>query len=126
MHQESFDVYRYQFIYHYPNYDSYDGEFRRNFHIMNTFGVKLRSNRHIEDDHQAAFFSWLHSQYPEIYKVTFAIPNGGKRNPVEAARLKKQGVKAGVSDIFVAYPENPYHGLWIELKRPKVKGQQNP
>ena len=45
-----------------------------------------------------------------------AIPNGGKRNPREAARLKKQGVKAGVSDLFLPIPSNGFHGLWIELK----------
>ena len=26
------------------------------------------------------------------------------------------GVKAGVADIFLAYPENNKHGLWMEIK----------
>ena len=26
------------------------------------------------------------------------------------------GVKAGVSDLFLAYPNPNYHGLWIEIK----------
>ncbi len=26
------------------------------------------------------------------------------------------GAKAGVSDLFLAYPNPIYHGLWIELK----------
>src|SRR3569833_788803 len=44
-------------------------------------------------------------------------PNGGSRTIHEGAALKRQGVKAGVSDLFFAYPAAPYHGLWIELKR---------
>jgi len=47
-----------------------------------------------------------------------ANANGGKRNVREAARLKAQGVKAGVSDLFLALPANGMCGLWIELKAP--------
>ncbi len=49
------------------------------------------------------------------------IPNGGYRHPREAKKLKKMGVKAGVSDLLLAYPNDYYHGLWIELKSPKGK-----
>jgi uncharacterized protein YjiS (DUF1127 family) len=45
------------------------------------------------------------------------IPNGGSRHPIEAKNLKRQGVKSGVSDYFLAYPVTPWHGLWIEMKR---------
>ena len=31
-------------------------------------------------------------------------------------KLKKMGVRAGVSDIFFAKARGPYHGLWVELK----------
>lgn len=34
----------------------------------------------------------------------------------EAARLKAQGVVAGVADLFLPYPAREYHGLWIEMK----------
>ena len=46
----------------------------------------------------------------------FAIPNGGKRDPKEAAYLKRQGVKAGVPDLFIPVASEDYHGLFIELK----------
>jgi hypothetical protein len=46
----------------------------------------------------------------------FAIPNGGKRDPITASRLKAEGVKAGVSDIFLPQPNDNYCGLFIELK----------
>ncbi len=91
--------------------------------------------RFIEESHQITFMEWLAKQYPDVYKVTFAIPNGGKRNLREAARLKQQGVKPGVPDILVAYPVKrtynepctgglqiitveSFPGLFIEMKRP--------
>ena len=46
----------------------------------------------------------------------FAVPNGGSRNKIEAANLKRQGVKAGVPDIFLPLPRNGFHGLFIEMK----------
>ena len=46
----------------------------------------------------------------------FAVPNGGKRNAREAARLKKQGVLSGVSDLVVIWP--PAKTAFIELKAP--------
>ena len=49
------------------------------------------------------------------------MPNGGTRNIREAARLKKQGVLAGVFDLFLAEPKNSYHGFWIEMKFGKNK-----
>src|SRR5579863_3136530 len=74
-----------------------------------------------ESQEQKALFDW--AQYHPICRdFLIHIPNGGYRNPREAANLKKQGVKRGVSDIFLAYPiwdsqGMHYAGLWIELKR---------
>jgi hypothetical protein len=81
---------------------------------------------HIEDDEQAALFHILTIRYPDIRKVTFAIPNGGKRNIREAARLKAQGVTPGVPDIFCAHSSKTHNGLFIEMKRPIVKGKPKP
>lgn len=55
--------------------------------------------------------------YPLIEKHLTASANGELRNKIIAKRLKLMGVKAGVSDIFFAYPFKGYAGLWIELKR---------
>lgn len=74
-----------------------------------------------EHAHQAALFCWAQQnqqQYPQLAAM-FAIPNGGARDGRTAARLKVEGVKAGVPDIFLPYPSKKYHGLFIELKRPK-------
>lgn len=63
---------------------------------------------------QAAYFQW--AAYIPAMRWAFHIPNGGSRNKIEAANLKRQGVKAGVSDIFLPLPRGGYHGLFIEMK----------
>ncbi|EHQ92164.1 VRR-NUC domain-containing protein [Desulfosporosinus youngiae] len=76
---------------------------------------------HRESDEQQALFQWaklMEVQYPEL-SLLHSIPNGGKRNAREAARLKKEGAKAGVSDIFLPVARGGFHGLYIEFK---VKG----
>lgn len=90
--------------------------------------------KHIEDSHQEALFSWARTKgfvlpgrgLVNLVDYMYAIPNGGKRGKLEGARLKKQGVKAGVSDIHLTLPHNGFYGLWIELKRPIIKGQSKP
>jgi len=77
--------------------------------------------KHIEDDHQTALFRWARLQskvMPEL-DLLLHVPNGGKRNAREAARLKAQGTKAGVPDLCLPVPRGGKHGLWIELKAPE-------
>lgn len=72
--------------------------------------------------HQRALFTWALRAVHGGIRVSdylIAIPNGGLRNKRVAGQLKAQGVKAGVSDIFLPVPKSSMHGLWIELKRPK-------
>lgn len=54
----------------------------------------------------------------------FHIPNGGSRNKLEAANLKKQGVRAGVPDLFFPVARWGYHGLFIEMKAGRNKATQ--
>lgn len=54
-------------------------------------------------------------KYPELALI-HAIPNGGQRHIAVAAKLKAEGVKAGVPDIFLPAPRGNSHGLYIELK----------
>jgi len=78
---------------------------------------------HNESDHQQALFQWAklaQGQHPEL-KLLHAIGNGGKRNVIEAARMKREGVLAGVSDVFLPVSRGGYHGLYIELKIGKNK-----
>lgn len=79
--------------------------------------------KHREDMEQCALMQWARITRHNggmIADWLIAIPNGGKRNASEAARMKKQGVKAGVSDLFLALPSKQFHGLWIEMKAPKT------
>lgn len=71
-----------------------------------------------ESEIQSLVFKWAELQlwrWPFL-RFMYHCPNGGSRNKAEAARLKAQGVKAGVPDIFLPYPKDGYHGLYIELK----------
>jgi len=74
---------------------------------------------HLEDAEQKALIQWANKtkqNINEIGRYLFAIPNGGKRDKREAVRLKAQGVKAGVSDLFYPVARGGYFGLWIEMK----------
>lgn len=63
----------------------------------------------------AAHSIWKHP----CLRWLFHIPNGGYRNAAEAVHFKRLGVKAGVPDLFLPYPSNGYHGLFIEMKSQK-------
>ena len=72
-----------------------------------------------EHREQTCLMKWAELQsgsMPEL-RCLFAIPNGGWRHPATAARLKAEGVKPGVPDLFLAYPSNGMPGLFIEMKR---------
>ena len=76
-----------------------------------------------EANEQTALFEWAECakcKYPEI-RLLFHIPNGGSRNKIEAANLKRQGVKSGVPDLFLPAPKGIYAGLFIEMKYGKNK-----
>jgi hypothetical protein len=84
--------------------------------------------RHPEYDQAVALIQWRDTyakRYPQL-ALLIHIPNGGKRNVREAARLKRMGVRAGVSDYFLPVVR-PYaepadcSGFWIELKAGKGK-----
>ncbi|HZK84869.1 MAG TPA: VRR-NUC domain-containing protein [Desulfosporosinus sp.] len=78
--------------------------------------------KHAESDNQIALFQWTklaQAKYPELV-LLHAIGNGNARtNVIQGARMKREGVLAGVSDIMLPVSRNGYHGLYIELK---VKG----
>lgn len=67
-------------------------------------------------DYSLPMLEWLH-----------AIPNGGARGDssrskaIRGKQLKAEGVKKGVYDLFLPFPANGYHGLYLELKTPERK-----
>lgn len=81
-----------------------------------------------EHDEQSALIQWADwnkNMYPKV-DMLFAIPNGaklpyrknksGRRFSPEAIRLKAEGMKSGIPDLFLPVPIGKYHGLFIELK----------
>lgn len=72
-----------------------------------------------EHAEQAALFCWAAMCGPQIneLRLMFAIPNGGLRDKITAARLKAEGVKPGVSDVFLPVARMGLNGLFIEMKR---------
>lgn len=87
-----------------------------------------------EHEEQVLFFQkvWVLScQHPELkepLRWIHAIPNGGARDIRTAAKLKAEGVKSGIWDIFWPYRSKGYSGLYIEMKRsdhrPKREGSK--
>ncbi len=79
--------------------------------------------RHLESALQIVCVRWFWLQYPQLEKVLFAVPNGGKRNSREAQIMKSEGVRAGVSDLILLCPsaKGEYHSLCIEMKTEKGK-----
>lgn len=89
-----------------------------------------------EEAQQTAFFMWLelclihgvkfadslgkeHAFSDPIsdFKLIHHIPNGGERNKVVALKLKNQGVKKGIPDIFFPCARKGFYGLYIEMKK---------
>ncbi len=88
----------------------------------------------IEHSLQVCCVHWFRLQYPQYATLLFAVPNGGARNAITGARLKDEGVTAGVADLILLLPQwfttwrgeqgCLYAGLCIEMKTPT--GRQTP
>lgn len=73
-----------------------------------------------EHDLQVSCVTWFRYNYPEYAKLLMAIPNGGFRLKLTAAKMRAEGQLAGVPDLFLAVAKNKKHGLWIEMKNGKA------
>jgi len=74
-----------------------------------------------EDKEQIKLMDWLSHHLPDVYEHTYHIPLQRKCTPMQGQKLKRMGVKAGFSDLFIAVPTKLYSGLFIELKAGKGK-----
>lgn len=75
-----------------------------------------------ESQSQQATVKWwaqyaLHREIPQI--TLMAFPMQGARTARNGARLKAEGMRAGISDMFLALPREDFAGLWIENKTSK-------
>jgi hypothetical protein len=69
-----------------------------------------------EHDSQTAFFRWAAVQGIKGLEQMHAIPNGGYRHPAVASKLKAEGVKPGVPDVYWPLARGGFIGLAIEFK----------
>lgn len=67
-----------------------------------------------EHNEQKALIKWC-KMHP-VAKRIFAIPNGGARHIAVAAKLKAEGVRRHVPDLFLPVSRGRFHGLFIEMK----------
>jgi hypothetical protein len=77
--------------------------------------------KELEHQEQCALIRWAKAQsaaMPEL-KLLFSIPNGGARHIRVATKLKAEGQRAGVPDLFLPAARGDYHGLFIEMKKQK-------
>ena len=63
-----------------------------------------------ESDEQIGFVSWFEAQFPGVR--IFHIPNGGHRAMSVAKKMKAEGVRSGVPDLYI-----PAWKIWVEMKR---------
>jgi len=54
--------------------------------------------------------------HPHITPYVIHVPNESPRTKSFGHLLKRFGVRAGFSDLFIAMPKHQYHGAFIEIK----------
>lgn len=64
---------------------------------------------------QAEAFTWFNNEYPHLRGLLYHVPNGEKRDPVTANKLKAMGVVPGVPDIVFHFRQRTY---FFEFKKP--------
>jgi hypothetical protein len=78
---------------------------------------KKRDNE--EHRSQAALIAWWHHACAEFgvpEQLLYAVPNGGRRDPIGAKFLKREGQRNGAPDLVLDVARGGFHGLRIEMK----------
>lgn len=68
--------------------------------------------------------SWNKNKYPGL-ETMYHVANEGLRSASTGRRLKREGLKSGVSDICVPVAKSGYSNLYIELKSGKNKATES-
>lgn len=76
----------------------------------------MRSLIATENQEQIALIEWA-SYHPICSEYLIHIENERECTEAQGKLRKLKGVKAGVVDLFLAYPTKRYAGFWIEMKR---------
>ncbi len=88
-----------------------------------------------ESSQQKALFAWAAlsvGTYPQL-AFMFAVPNGFFATIAQKGKMKAEGLRSGVPDVFLPYPvkrsnfdiQTAYHGLFIEMKIEKYRNRKN-
>ena len=80
--------------------------------------------RDLEHKIQCTCVRWFRLQYHQYAELLFAVPNGGARDAVTGAKLKEEGVLAGVADLMLLLPRKGFRSLCIEMKTPSKASRQ--
>jgi hypothetical protein len=83
---------------------------------------------------QIAVISWCDSAgvlrwgdlFPGKKFPIFAIRNEGKMSGRTGKNANRAGRRSGIPDLFLSLPVGNYPGLYIEMKRTKVRGRKTP
>lgn len=78
-----------------------------------------------EDRVQFEVLQWLKAKHSEVRKATIKIDNEGNRSVQGHEKARVLGLYKGASDLFIAWPCNGHHGLWLEIKREGYKIKPN-
>ena len=86
--------------------------------LLERANAKARRKAPSDEEHriQQACVQWFNFRHPHLRGRLFAVPNGGRRDGVTGARLKAEGVVAGVSDLILLKSTSRYGALLIEMK----------
>jgi len=85
------------------------------------------ANSNSESGHQKALFCWAAQSGIFELKWLFAIPNGFYATAAQKGKMKAEGLRSGVWDIYLPFMKNDdnWHvhcaGLWIEMKHEKYR-----
>jgi VRR-NUC domain len=80
------------------------------------------TDRNAEARLQAAIVEYVRAVAPDV--LVFHVPNGGLRTPAEAARMRWQGVVAGVPDLCLIAPGGRAFFLEVKTERGSLSSAQ--
>ena len=75
----------------------------------------LKSGDISEETIHKTVMEWVRL-HPLLKRLVLHFPNEGHRTVRFGKLLKDMGMRAGVSDLFIAMPRHEFNGAWIELK----------
>ena len=80
--------------------------------------VATKHKRPSDEEHriQRSCVRWFNLKHQSLKGRLFAVPNGGKRDALTGAKLKAEGVVAGVADLILLVPNRFYGALLVEMK----------